>query len=102
LADEIKKLSRLKKISATRWCNSEKGQRAQSRQLRSGGTRGRIKHARRSHIAMLATVRKGHLWRVQITAPNGSVRFFGRFSSEKSAGEWIAAHAPLRVPLNID
>jgi hypothetical protein len=43
----------------------------------------------------LVTVRKGRMWRVQITAPNGSVRLFGRFSSEKSAREWMAAHAGL-------
>ena len=52
----------------------------------------------RSHITMLVTVRKGQMWRVQITPPNGSVRLFGRFSSEKSAREWMAAHAPLTVP----
>ena len=68
-----------------------------SRGRRSGGTARRAKHVRRSHLAMpakkLVTVRKGRMWRVQITAPNGSVRLFGRFSSEKSAREWIAAHA---------
>jgi hypothetical protein len=42
------------------------------------------------------------MWRVQITAPDGSVRLFGRFSSEKNAREWIAAHAWLTVPHNID
>ena len=31
---------------------------------------------------------------MQITAVNGYMRLFGRFSSEKSAREWIAAHAP--------
>jgi len=70
-----------------------------SRGRRSGGTARRAKHVRRFHLAMpakkLVTVRKGRMWRVQITAPNGSVRLFGRFSSEKSAREWMAAHAGL-------
>jgi hypothetical protein len=32
-------------------------------------------------------------WRVQIMQSNFSVRYFGRFSSEKRAREWIAAHS---------
>jgi hypothetical protein len=76
-----------------------------SRKQRSGGTARRVKRARRSHLAMpakLATVRKGRMWRVQITAPNGSVRLFGRFSSEKRAREWIAAYPWLTVLRNVD
>jgi hypothetical protein len=109
LADEINKSSRLNKISAARWRNSEAGERAQSRPMpwgkatyirgqRSSGTARRVKRARRSNVAVLATVRKGRMWRVQITAPNGRVLFFGRFSSEKGAREWIAAHTPLMIP----
>jgi hypothetical protein len=67
---------------------------------RSGGTARRVKRARRSHVPMsynLTTVRKGRMWRVRITAPNGYMRLFGRFSSEQKALEWIAAHASLRV-----
>ena len=41
----------------------------------------------------LIPVRRGRRWRVMMTAPNGSVRLFGRFYSEKRAREWIAAHA---------
>jgi hypothetical protein len=43
-----------------------------------------------SHLLM-SPVRKGGMWRVQIIQPNGSVRYFGRFSLEKRAREWIAA-----------
>jgi hypothetical protein len=39
--------------------------------------------------------RKGRMWRVQIMQSNFSVRYFGRFSSEKRAREWIAAHVCL-------
>ena len=30
------------------------------------------------------------MWRVQITRPNGCVRYFGRFSSATRARDWIA------------
>jgi hypothetical protein len=40
-------------------------------------------------------MRKGRTWRVQITQSNGSVRYFGRFSSETRARAWIAAHVCL-------
>jgi hypothetical protein len=50
------------------------------------------------HVVTLALMRKGEAWRVQIIAQNRFVRLFGRFYSEKSAREWIAAHAALRVP----
>jgi hypothetical protein len=42
------------------------------------------------------------MWRVQIIQPNGSVRYFGRFTSEKRAREWITAHAWLMVLDNGD
>jgi hypothetical protein len=68
-----------------------------------GGTARRVvkSRARRSHLrskqhnvrTVLSVVRKGRMWRVQITRLNGSVRYFGRFSSEKRAREWIAAHS---------
>jgi hypothetical protein len=50
----------------------------------------------------LEPLQKGRMWRVQIIQPNGSVRYFGRFTSEKRALEWITAHAWLMVPDNGD
>ena len=35
----------------------------------------------------------GDIWRVQIVWPNGSVHYFGMFDSQKSAVDWISAHA---------
>lgn len=78
-----------------RWGNVHSGQR-------SGRTAQRVRRGRRFRIAMLTIVRKGRMWRVQITAANGYVRLFGRFYSEKSAREWIAAHACLTVPHTIN
>jgi hypothetical protein len=72
---------------------------------RRGGTARRFKRARRSHFSMspkLEPVLKGRMWRVQIIQPNGSVRYFGRFTSENRAREWITAHAWLTVPNNGD
>jgi hypothetical protein len=40
------------------------------------------------------------MWRVQITPPNGCVRYFGRFSSATRARDWIAAHASLINPVS--
>jgi hypothetical protein len=40
----------------------------------------------------LSPVQKGPIWRVQITWPNRLVHHFGKFSSEKDASDWIAAH----------
>jgi hypothetical protein len=70
---------------------------------RGAGTARRIKRAPRSHLSMspkLEPLRKGRMWRVQIIQPNGSVRYFGRFTSERRAREWIAAHAWLMIPDN--
>jgi hypothetical protein len=66
--------------------------------------------ARRSHLrsnqhnvrTVLSVVRKGRMWRVQITRPNGCVCYFGRFRSATRARDWIAAHArinPYRLKL---
>ena len=59
-----------------------------------GGTARRVQRPRRSHFWM-SSIRKGRMWRVQITQPDGYVRYFGRFSSERRAREWIAEHACL-------
>jgi hypothetical protein len=66
-----------------------------------------VEHARRSRayfskMTKLTPGRKGRRWRVQIAAPNGSVRFFGRFYSEKRAREWIAAYAWLTMAPHVD
>jgi len=75
-----------------------------------GGTARRVakSRARRSHLrskqhnvrAVLSVVRKGRMWRVQITRPNGCVRYFGRFRSATRARDWIAAHAFLINPVS--
>ena len=38
---------------------------------------------------------RARIWRVRITWPNGKANYFGRFSSEKDAIEWVEAHARL-------
>jgi hypothetical protein len=40
-------------------------------------------------------VATGGIWRVRMTWPNGTVRYFGKFTSEKEAIEWISAHPRL-------
>jgi hypothetical protein len=61
---------------------------------RWGGRARRVQRTRRSHLWMLP-MRRGRMWRVQIMQSNFSVRYFGRFSSEKRAREWIAEHVCL-------
>jgi len=48
---------------------------------------------------VLLAVQEGNFWRVQIVWPNGSVHYFGRFSSKKGAREWIISHAWLTAPV---
>jgi hypothetical protein len=43
----------------------------------------------------------GNIWRVQIVWPNGSIHYFGTFTSEESAVAWIKAHAWLTVRPNL-
>jgi hypothetical protein len=43
----------------------------------------------------LSPVQKGKVWRVRITWPNGAVRHFGKFTSEKDAMAWITRHPRL-------
>jgi hypothetical protein len=47
---------------------------------------------------VLSPVQKGNMWRVQITWPNGTVHYFGKFASEKDTIEWIAARPWLTKP----
>jgi hypothetical protein len=42
-------------------------------------------------LTVLAPVQKGTIWRVRIAWPNGLVHHFGKFTSEKDAGDWITA-----------
>jgi hypothetical protein len=49
---------------------------------------------------VLSPVREGKIWRVQIVWPNGAVHHFGKFTSEKDAVDWIAAHSQLTTPFH--
>jgi hypothetical protein len=40
----------------------------------------------------LSPVQRGQIWRVRITWPNGAMRHFGKFTSEKEAVEWVTDH----------
>jgi hypothetical protein len=46
---------------------------------------------------VLLPMQVGKIWRVQIVWPNGSVHYFGTFSSKDAAVKWISAHAWLTV-----
>ena len=46
---------------------------------------------------VLLPMQVGSVWRVQIVWPNGSVHYFGTFTSKQSAVEWITAHVWLTV-----
>ena len=48
--------------------------------------------------AVLFPVREGKIWRVEIVWPNGAVNHSGKFTSEKDAVDWIAAHSRLTMP----
>jgi hypothetical protein len=48
-------------------------------------------HGLRVHTVLLP-VKSGSTWRVQIIWPNGSVHYFGTFTSEKDAVRWIRDH----------
>jgi hypothetical protein len=53
-------------------------------------------HAQRVHTVLLPT-KTGNTWRVQIIWPNGTVHYFGTFSSESEAAGWIKDHAWLTL-----
>jgi hypothetical protein len=48
--------------------------------------------------ALLLPVQEGEIWRVQIVWANGAVHFFGKFTSERDAIDWINAHPRLTNP----
>ena len=43
-------------------------------------------------------VEEGEIWRVQIVWPNRHVSYFGKFTSERDAIDWINAHPNLTKP----
>ena len=47
---------------------------------------------------LLLPVQEGDIWRVRIAWPNGAVHYFGKFTSERDAVEWINAHPNLTKP----
>ena len=48
--------------------------------------------------ALLSSVQEDDIWRVQIVWPNGAVHYFGKFTSERDAIDWINAHPRLTRP----
>jgi hypothetical protein len=48
---------------------------------------------------LLSPVQEGRIWRVRILWANGAIHHFGKFTSEKDAVGWIAAHSQLTKPL---
>jgi uncharacterized protein (DUF2384 family) len=48
--------------------------------------------------ALLSPVQKGRIWRVKIVWPNRAVHYFGKFTSERDAIDWINAHPNLTKP----
>ncbi len=47
---------------------------------------------------LLSPVQEDDIWRVRIAWPNGGVHYFGRFTSEQDAIDWIDAHPRLGKP----
>lgn len=53
----------------------------------------------KSESTVLSSFQENGVWRVRIEWPNGAVHYFGSFSSEKEAAQWIDDHAWLTVPV---
>jgi hypothetical protein len=47
---------------------------------------------------VLASVKVGDRWRVQIAWPSGTTKYFGKFGSEQEASGWINKHRWLTEP----
>jgi hypothetical protein len=47
---------------------------------------------------LLSPLQKGGIWRVKIVWPNRNVNYFGKFTSERDAIDWINAHPRLTKP----
>jgi hypothetical protein len=54
-----------------------------------------------SMAALLLPVQVGDIWRVRIAWPNGAVHYFGKFTSERDAIDWVNAHSNLTEPVAI-
>lgn len=54
----------------------------------------------KSESTVLSSFQEDGVWRVRIEWPNGAVHYFGSFSSEKEAAQWIDDHTWLTVPAN--
>lgn len=48
--------------------------------------------------AILSSVKQGSVWHVRLAWPNGAVHYFGKFTSEQDAIDWIHAHPGLGRP----
>ena len=48
--------------------------------------------------AQLSPVQEDDVWRVRMVWPNEAVRYFGKFTSERDAIDWINAHPNLTKP----
>jgi hypothetical protein len=48
--------------------------------------------------AMLLPVQEDDIWRVKIVWPNRAVHYFGKFTCERDATDWINAHPRLTKP----
>ena len=47
---------------------------------------------------LLSPAQEDDIWRVKIVWPNGAVHYFGKFTSERDAIDWINAHSYLTRP----
>jgi hypothetical protein len=54
----------------------------------------------KSESTVLSSFQENGVWRVRIEWPNGAVHYFGNFSSEKKAAQWIDDHTWLTIPAN--
>ena len=50
------------------------------------------------HTLLSPVVQEGGIWRVQIVWHNRHVNYFGKFTSEQDAIDWINAHHNLTQP----
>ena len=53
----------------------------------------------KSESTVLSSFQENGVWRVRIEWPNGAVHYFGTFTSEKDALQWIGEHAWLTIPI---
>jgi hypothetical protein len=51
-----------------------------------------------SMSALLSPAQEDDIWRVKIVWPNRAVHYFGKFTSEQDAIDWINAHSYLTKP----